>query len=109
MAIEDFLTFNARNWEERVSKEKLHIIQMDDLGYFMGAFLLQTGSEFLDMVNHYLLKEMEVGIFKALEHQYMGEKDRRMQFGILEPDHENQLETPLPNQLDSLTHEPEII
>ena len=37
------------------------------------------------MFNYYLLKEIEVGVFRVIENHYFGEHARQERFGMLEP------------------------
>ena len=80
-----WLTGPTPEAESREMKNKFVTLKMDDLGYGVLAFLLQYDSEFRDIFNYFILKEIEVGVFKKVENIYFGEEKRHQQFGIHEP------------------------
>ena len=70
---------------EKVLHDQLTALKMDDSTYVLSAFGLQKGSEFLEIFNHYILKEMEYGISKRLYRKYYSDLSAKEHFGMPEP------------------------
>ena len=58
---------------------------MDDALYGMGTLGLQRDSEFLQIFNHYIMKEMESGFLKRLFYKYHGDLFTKERFEMVEP------------------------
>ena len=71
--------------EERALCDKVVALKMDDSAHVMSAFGLQKDSEFLDLLNHYLLKEIEHGIMYRLKRRYYNALYVKEQFSMSEP------------------------
>ena len=70
---------------DQLLKGRVLALQMDDASHINLGFALQKDSEFLEIMNHYILKEMEHGI---LMHEIRSHYDpiyRYDQFGMNEP------------------------
>ena len=70
---------------ERAFCDQVVALDMDDSSHVMSAFGLQKDSEFLEILNHYLLKEMEHGILYRLKRRYYGALYVKEQFDMSEP------------------------
>ena len=64
---------------------QLVILNMDDTSYAIGSFALPKHSEFLQMFNHYILKELEHGINKMIYRRYHPHFYTNEHFGLPEP------------------------
>ena len=71
--------------EERTLTDQVVALNMDDSAHVMSAFGLQKDSEFLDLLNHYLLKEIEHGIIYRLKRRFYKALYVKEQFGMSEP------------------------
>ena len=60
-------------------------LKMDDSVDVMAAYGLQKDSEFLDLLNHYILKEIEHGIIGRSKRRYNKALYVKEQFGMGEP------------------------
>ena len=66
-------------------KEQVVALQTDDASYINVGFALQKDSEFLEIMNHYILKEMEHGILMREIRSFFDPIYRDEQVGINEP------------------------
>ena len=65
--------------------DQLVALKMDDSAHVISTFGLQKDSEFLDLLNYYLLKEIEHGIVYRLKRNYYKPLYIKEQFGMSEP------------------------
>ena len=65
--------------------DEMVALKMDDSAHVMSAFGLQADSEFRELLNYYLLKEIEHGIMHRLDRRWYRAKYVKEQFGISEP------------------------
>ena len=72
-------------FDELSALSQVHTLKMDDEIYAIGTLALQKESEFLEIFNHYILKQHEHGILKRIFRSYVIELFTREKFGMSEP------------------------
>ena len=70
---------------EKALYDQVVALKMDDSVDVMAAYGLQKDSEFLDLLNHYILKEIEHGIISRTKRRYSMALYVKEQFGMAEP------------------------
>ena len=66
-------------------KKQLFALRMDDAVYGSGTLGLQANSEFLQMFNHYIMKNIETGCLKRLYLKYHSDFFTRENYEMVEP------------------------
>ena len=70
---------------EQVQNGQIYALNMDDAAYNIGSIGLQKDSEFLEVLNYYLLKEMESGLWWREYQEYHKHLHVNQQVGMIEP------------------------
>ena len=82
------LYYGSQTWlMEQIPTEthKAFELEMDDGVYSIGGFGLQKDSEFLHIFNHYLLKQLESGVYRRIMHYAFIYVDTKETFEMDEP------------------------
>ena len=84
-ATETALIPRTENPSEKIMTDRLFALKMDDSAILMGALVLQKDSEFLQILNYYILRALESGDFKRLTRNFNSVLFTRENFEMTEP------------------------
>ena len=68
---------------EEIEQGNVIELQMDDMTYVYGGFLLRKNSEYVSVINHYVQKAFETGIFNRMHRTYSSRVP--IKIGMTEP------------------------